>query len=238
MSRFFPALVFLIAFAGALRSAAPGAERFTGGKIEWTRLNTGSAYWNRHSDYDGELVGFIRANTSLNIDREWKATRPDDLTALCNFPFVYTDNIAPLSAAEARNLAEYLRRGGFLLIDACCASSVTPSPENFFDDQVKVLRKLFPNVRIGVLKPDHEIFSIYFKLKEFPPQVRPPLSDNGTWANRLSFPLRAVFVGDRMIGVISLSGWQCAWSVHGYNIPVANACMQMVTNIYVYAMTR
>src|SRR3954470_9412142 len=110
MPRFLPTLVLLIASAGALPGAAPKTERFIGGKIEWTRLITNSPFWNRHVNYDGELVSFIRTNTSLNIDREWKATRPSDLAALCNFPFIYTDSIAPLSDAEARNLGEYLRR--------------------------------------------------------------------------------------------------------------------------------
>jgi hypothetical protein len=232
-------IYFLLLLTGAsvLHAAKPAAaERFKGGKLDWTRLNTGTAYWNRHSEWDSTLLGFMRANTSLNIDREWHATRPADLKQLCNYPFVYADNIASVPEAGARNLAEYLRRGGFLLIDACGNSSINPNPEVFFADQIKVLRKHFPELRVGVLKPDHEVFSIYFKMTEFPPQARP--NDGGSWLDRYEFPLRAVFVGDRIVAMISLSGWQCAWAHIGGGEAAATNCMEMLTNVYIYAMTR
>lgn len=224
------------AVVAALLGATPALDRFRGGTVEWTRLDTGTPYWNRHAESDGDLLAMMREHTSLNIGREWRSTRPSDLAQLCRYPFVYTDNIVPLNAAEARNLAEYLRRGGFLLIDACLNSSINRSPDTFLENQVFVLRRQFPELQVVELLPRHEVFSIYFQMKEFPPKARP--TDGGSWLQYRDFPLRGLMVGDRMIGMLSLSGFQCAWSYHRANVPVAVSCMEMVTNIYIYAMTR
>jgi hypothetical protein len=215
--------------------AAPASAFVRSGKLEWTRLDTGTKYWDRHAEYDDELLTSMRRHTTLDIDRVWQATRPNDMEKLCSYPFVYSDNIAPLSKADAKNVAEYLRRGGFLLIDACGNSQINPDPVRFFDQQVAVLRNHFPNLRVKDLDPRHELFSIYFKMKEFPPKARP--GSGGSWLDSRDFPLRGIYVEDRMIAIISLSGLQCGWA-HYSRIPVAMECMQMVANIYVYAMTR
>ena len=38
-----------------------------------------------------------------------------------------------------------------------------------------------------------------------------------------------------MVGVICANGLHCSWD-NPIDIPLATACMQMVTNVYVYAM--
>ena len=90
---------------------------------------------------------------------------------------------------------------------------------------------MFPDFHCEELPPQHEVFSIYFKMKDFPPQAR--LRDN-TWLNGPTNPLRLLYVGDRVIGILSLSGMQCAWAVRAQD----HAPMMMVTNIYLYAITR
>jgi hypothetical protein len=240
MARVLISVLLLISVANVINAAtskvAPD-ERFRGGKVEWTRLDTGTPYWDRHSENDQALLGLMRKYSSLNISHEWKSTRADDLAELCTYPFVYSDNIAPLSEKAARNLTEYLRRGGFLLVDSCGNYQINPDPRRFFDAQIKLLRKYIPELRVVELAPEHEVFSIYFKMKEFPPRARP--GDGGSWLDvNPTFPLRAVFSGERMIAIIGLNGFQCAWSFHSANVRVASDCMQMVTNIYIYAMTR
>jgi hypothetical protein len=48
-------------------------------------------------------------------------------------------------------------------------------------------------------------------------------------------PLRLLYAGDRVIGILSLSGMQCGWSGADH---APRAFMMMVTNIYLYAITR
>jgi hypothetical protein len=69
-------------------------------------------------------------------------------------------------------------------------------------------------------------------MTKFPPQTRS--GSNPSWANGSTEPLRGVFLGDRMIAVISLSGFQCGF---GQN-PNPGEVIRMVTNIYIHAMSR
>jgi hypothetical protein len=230
-----PRLLLLLPLAGALHAATPAGERFQGGKIEWARLQTKSPYWNRHSEFEGSMLSRMRTHTSLNIDRNWRSVTALRVEDLCRFPFIYAESIMALSTVEAANLAEYLRRGGFLLIDACINVGVTPNPESFLRGHIKLLTQKFPDLRVATLPPEHEVFSIMFHMRECPPQTRTPGRNN--WANGPTLPLRGIYSGDRMIGMISLNGYQCGWA--GFGGPqTADECIQMLTNIYVYAMTR
>lgn len=211
-------------------AATPISEtdgKFRGSKVEWARLVNGSPYWNRHAESDAGVIRLMQQHTSLNVGPRWQRASARSVEEMSRFPFLYTDTLAFLRPDEAANLAEYLRRGGFILIDACRNKTINPDIQLFLRHQVEQLSGQFPDLRVGRFTEEHEIFSIYFKMHVFPPFRE---SDGQE-------PLYAVFSGTRLIGAISLNGWQCAWA--GYHTPMhAMECMQMVTNIYVYAMTR
>lgn len=217
--------------------ATPAIERVSGSTVEWTRLMTGDKYWNRHTAGDSRLLTLMRENTSLNIAREWHEVRADNLSALCGYPFVYAADIAGLPEAEGKNLAEYLKRGGFLFIDACINQDINPDPQVFFQRQVALLTKYLPELQVADVDPKHDVFSIYFRFEGGPPMTRAASS----WSMKETFPLRSLTVGKRVVGMISLSGLQCAWAGVGMasgrpRQPME--AMKMATNIYIYAMTR
>lgn len=224
-------VALLLTLTALLQAAAPG-DRGAGAKVEWARLRTGSPYWNRHSERDVQVLRQMRSETSLEIADTWHSAHADNLEELCAHPFIFAESVAPLSEPELNKVAEYLRRGGFLLIDACVAASINPDAQKFLDAQVRTLARKLPNLRVDTLKPDHEMFSVYFKMTKFPPQTRS--GTNPRWANGSTEPLRAVFLGGRMIAVISVSGFQCGF---GQN-PNPGEVIRMVTNIYIYAMSR
>jgi hypothetical protein len=224
-------VLLLLSLAGALCAAEPG-DRSLVGKVEWARLKTGSPYWNRHSERDVQVLRLMRNETSLEISDTWHSARADSLDELCAHPFIFAESVAPLSDPEVDKVAEYLRRGGFMLIDACVASSINPNAQKFLEAQIKTLSGKLPGLRVETLKPNHEVFSIYFKMTKSPPQTRS--GTNPSWANGSTEPLRGIFLGERMIGVISLSGFQCGF---GQN-PNPPEVIRMVTNIYIYAMSR
>lgn len=218
---------------GAETTGSGAGVRFSGGRVDWTRLISGSEYWNRHASTDARLLQYIRSNTPLDVAETWQATDPADLAALCAYPFVYADNLHFLAEDKAANLVEYLKRGGFVFVDFCGNVRINPRPEVFLVRQVEVLRRHLPELRVAPIPADHDMFRIYFKLDR-QPQTRP---GDSAWLDGETNPMFGLYLGRRMIGLVGLSGYQCAWSGTG---PPVNAveCMRMVTNIYLYAMTR
>jgi hypothetical protein len=206
----------------------PGIEAFQGNQFQWTRLRTSGVYWNRHASGDPALVQYLGRSTALKIDPISHSVRAESVDSLNVYPFIYCDNIAYLTATEAANLAEYLRRGGFLCIDACRNETINRSIPAFLEAQIDVFKTQFPAVRIEQLPPTHEIYSVYFKMAETPPYRKP---------THPQYPMYAVYDGSRLIATIGLTGLQCGWSESGSG-PYATECAQMMANIYVYAMTR
>lgn len=208
------------------RAAEAPRELASGSKVEWARVITRSGFWDRHTEKDPEMLARLRTMAPLNIEGGLAAAKPGQLKELCQYPFLFADNIAQLRPEEMKNIAEYLRRGGFLLIDRCAVPAVNRDPESFLKSQVAALEHEFPNAKIATLLPEDRIYSIYFKMSARPPQAHGNHS-----------PLYGVFVDDRALAVISLSGLQCAWC----SVPTfadSDETIRMVVNIYVYAMTR
>ena len=206
-----------------------------GGRVGWARLITPNNAWQRHAASDPVLSRFIRTQTSLNIDPEWYSADPAQLDQLCHYPLLFTNNLTDIqNPLHLANVAEYLRRGGFLFVDACANTTITPDPDRFLARHSETIIRLFPQAQIRMLPPDHEIYRCYFTLKETPPHSYMSDIYDPKWHRH---GLYGVFVNGQMIALLSLSGLQCGWwgAQHPNN---ATECMEMAVNIYVYAMTR
>jgi hypothetical protein len=200
-------------------------------RVEWARLITHSGFSDRHADGDAIMVDLLRSHTGLNIVPAWSSVDPGNLEELCRRPFVYADNIANLAPRESSHLAEYFRRGGFLLIDCCTNIAINPDPDQFLAQQLRVIQRDIPDARVAVLRPTHPIYSIYFSISERPPQTR-----QRGWTAQDGRPLHAVLVGDRTVAIITLNGFQCGWTSPKL-FRNATESVKMAMNIYVYAMT-
>lgn len=219
-------LLCTAALHGATPAAAPG-DRPRGGKFEWARLQTANPYWNRHANGDPALIAYLARVSPLHIDSVWHTVRATTIEALRVYPFIYCENITYMSRAEAANLAEYLRRGGFLFVDMCHNRNINSDAYAFLRDQIKFLKPLFPNLRTEEMPRTHPVYSIHFKMKETPPYW---------WTQDPQYPMYTVFDGERLIGIINLNGFQCGWSDN--TAPQGPQAAQMMVNIYVYAITR
>lgn len=216
-------------------SSAPAAsESIRAGKIEWTRLITPSPYWNRHAEADNRLLDYLATRTPLIVNPKMEYASPKSLENLCRYPFIYAHDVSSLPPEESANLAEFIKRGGFLFVDFCGNTQINPAPDIFLRNQLAVLQRHLPELRVQNLLPSHEVFSIYFKMTEFPPQTRP---GDSVWLDGPTNPMPALYLGDRMIGIIGLNGLQCGWANVG-SAEHAARCMQMIANIYIYAMSR
>lgn len=231
-------LAFIAALASAffqLQIRAADLDELRGERVGWARLRTPSMHWMRHATGDPVLMQFLRENSSLNIDPTWYVADCEKLEQMCAYPLLFSQGIHMLRTPASRsNLAEYLRRGGFLLVDSCINISITPDPDMFLLQQQRLLAEILPEARIVPLPAGHEIYRCYFQI----PDGKPPHTYYNNiyseqWAKH---GLYAIRIGSRTAGIISLSGLQCGWD--GMIAPPGHdtACMKMLVNIYIYAM--
>jgi hypothetical protein len=240
MKKYFRLLFPLVFCAGISLAAAAEKVELRGDRVGWARLKTPSEWWMRHANGDPALMKFIREHTSLNIDPTWYVAEADKLDDLCKYPLLFSQGIHVLAKTSARtNVAEYVRRGGFLLVDACCHPGATPDSEVFLAQHVQLLGEILPEARVVLLPPEHPIYRCYFEI----PDHQPPHTFYGHVYNaaKAKLGLHGIMIGSRMVGLISLSGLQCGWSPLGDIPPPVGhdlACMKMLVNLYVFAMTQ
>jgi hypothetical protein len=180
-------------------------------------------------------MNFLRDNSSLNIDPTWYIADSEKLGEMCAYPLLFSQGVAMITSPKASsNIAEYTRRGGFLLIDACINKDITPDPDAFLAQQIQFLQRFLPEARVELLPSRHSIFRCYFQI----PGGKPPHTFYNNIYNQRwdKHGLYGIWIGSRMAGLISLSGLQCGWdkmvAPAGHDV----ACMKMLVNIYVYAM--
>ena len=239
-SSFLKRLIAGAIFLPHLAALASDLDQLRGDRVGWARLKTPSPYWNRHSGSDPVLMNFFREQTTLNIDPTWYAADVNDLAEMCKYPFLFSQGVGMVTDPSARaNLAEFIRRGGFLLMDACNHHDVTPDFDDFIRDQVAFFADALPEARMVPIPSTHEIYRCYFQI----PDGRPPHTFMaGVYDERKAqHGLYSMMIGQRMVAVISVCGLQCGWdhvTAHPVVAPPGHdqACMRMLVNIYVYAM--
>lgn len=226
-----------VAFTPGLAALGNVYDNLRGDRVGWARLKTASPVWLRHSTGDPDLMRFFREQTTFNIDQKWYTADVENLDEMCKFPLLFSQSIQMVQAAASRsNLAEYVRRGGFLLVDACCNLEINPSFDDFFKQHSEALVVILPEARLQMLPPSHDIYRCFFQI----PNGRPPHTffKNIYDPHKAQFGLYGVMIGSRMAGLISLSGLQCGWDHMSAPPGHPEACMRMLVNIYIYAMTR
>jgi Domain of unknown function (DUF4159) len=226
--------------APELTSFGTDFDHLRGDRVGWARLKTANRWWKRHAGADPTLTDFFRSETALNIDPIWYAADVNRMDELCKYPLLFSQNVAVVADQPGReNVAEYIRRGGFILVDACHAIEVNPDYEEFWREQIAFYSAVLPEAQIVPLPPTHDIYRCYFQI----PDGNPPFTfmSNVYDPRKVQHRPLGVMIGSRIAGLISICGWQCGWDhVTQYPSPSPPgtdvACMRMVVNIYVYAM--
>ena len=212
----------------------PSAQ-LPGGKVEWARLKTQGPYWDRHARSDPRLLRFIRNTASLNIDPVWHAADVEDFQQMIAYPFIFSDGLHRVTDLQGiQNLREYFKRGGFIFIDSCINTDINPDPDAFLKMQITTLQRILPDARVERLPDNHEIYHNCFDMKDGLPHTFMRNIYNPAWAKH---GLYAVYSGDRLVSLISLSGLQCGWDSMNPDPEHVTKCMKMMVNIYVYAIT-
>lgn len=225
-------LVVAILASGSIVAAAAPVPR--GGRVGWARLITSESQWALHSDQDPKLAAFIRTQTSLNIDPVWYSVEPGDLDKLCAYPFVYVKDLTRVRSQRAQdNLAEYLRRGGFIFIDPCTNPFSAADTENFKRRHAELFLQLYPGSTVRELPDSHDLYRCYFTVTVDDVFSADMIRAGATKPPQLG--MLGVFSGERLIAVISTSGLECGWPQTPGRTP---GCMKLIVNSYIYAMTR
>lgn len=218
---------------------AANFDNLRGDRVGWARLKTPGEHWMRHATGDPTLMRFLREQTTLNIDPTWYVADVQSLDQMCGYPLLFSQSLVVIKETSARtHLVEYMKRGGFMLVDACCNLNVTPDHDAFLAEHVAFLKEVLPAAKVVLLPPEHEVYRCRFQM----PAGHPPHSffRNEFDARKARHGLYGIMLGERMVGIISLSGLQCGWSPMGVTPPPGQleACMKMLVNIYIYAMTQ
>lgn len=224
-----------LVLAAPLSAQVPRGNETRGERVGWARLKTPSKAWFRHAKGDPSLMLFLQENTTLNIDPTWHVADVKSIAEMSQYPLLFSQGVHMIDDPVSRaNLAEYIRRGGFLLIDACINRGITPDPNLFLEQQQKFLKEILPEARVIALPRDHPVYSTYFKIPGgLPPHTYHDNIFNEEWHKH---GLYGVFIDSHLAGLVSLSGLQCGWDhmpgPKDHNV----ACMRMLVNIYVYAI--
>ena len=205
-----------------------------GRRTGWGRLVTPNRFWNLHGEQDAALADFIRQQTHLDLDPTVYSVDPANVDELSRFPFLFTNDLAAVDSRQQDNIKEYLERGGFFYIDGCVDHRVTRSFKAFLSRQSALFAQLLPGSQAQELTPTHPIFRAYFPVEQSQLGLRDVVADDQQWKD-VPQALYGVYHQGRMISLISLQHLQCEWLTKPAKIPF---CLQQITNIYVYAMTR
>jgi len=228
-------LTLVLMLAGLALGGSDGSKSLRGDRVGWARLKTPSPWWQRHAEADPTLMQFLREQTTLNIDSIWYEADANNLAQLCRYPLLFAQDLHPIRDARGqKNVAEFVRRGGFLLVDACCNRNVTPDDDVFLRQQIEFIAAILPEARVVALPKGHAVYRCHFQISGgHPPHT---YFNNVYDPARFKHGLYGIMIGPRLAGVITLSGLQCAWA----KVPAPPyhdvTCMKMLVNIYIYAM--
>jgi hypothetical protein len=190
--------------------------------------------WHVHPHGDLNLIDTIRDQTSLNLEKKWNVADISNLDSMVQYPFLFMHaEIAPvLSANDRQNLAEYLRRGGFLFAEDCVNGyghhGSNPSNDYFFRGMATELTSLLPGAKLEPVPLDHPIFRSFYHIVVWPHLQGYP---HGPWG---------LTYNGRLVALLSPSDLHCGWTNGDvwFNPEKREAAMQMGTNIYMFAMTQ
>ena len=169
-----------------------------------------------------------------------------DSRKLFDTPFVFlcVDDQFELTKIEAKNFGEYLRKGGFAVLD-------NGTPQNEFGAPEASLRQMLrdslgSDAKFLPIPYSHPVYHCFFDFDDGPPQGSEVLKSNVTTIERLGetpnrttmykpvLYLEGITLYDRLIAIYSDKGYAKKWAATGNNEPQ----LKMGVNMVVFALTQ
>ena len=180
------------------------------------------------------LAEFLRDEAGLDVVPQYRQVRLAD-------PDLYTSPILYLAGhfdfdlpeADRKALAEHLKRGGFLIADACCGT------EPFDTALRKLLKQMFPNVELEQLPPDDPLFTgtpgFDVTTVHYSPDVaraKPELTRPELWGLKLEGRLAVVYSPYSLGCGLSGPAFDGCWSL------ASEDAKRLAANIVLAALTK
>jgi len=158
--------------AAAFDNDPPKDAQFTFARIRFHMSFEGNfgreLPWHHDFPYAEEaFTTFVKQVTNIYTAPNAYQIVDIDSPDLFKFPFAYfcEPGFLQLSDKDAKNLREYLNRGGFLMVDDFRGG-------RDLNNLIYQMKKVFPNREIMPLDVSHPIFDMFYKIESL--DVRPP----------------------------------------------------------------
>lgn len=175
----------------------------------------------------------------------------DEREEIRKYPLLFMtgENHYKLDDQQKRNLAEYVLRGGFLLMDDCVVGS---GGDFFYKSSYELLEEVFGRGAVRRIPLEHEIFHNMYDLGQtglphleqqnlvLLPGMRSPQQIGLPYMHGQNHGARGVFVEDRLAVFLSSTDLHCGWcDSHGLTFGRRNyeKAIQMGINIIMYALS-
>ena len=209
-----------------------------GGGFGFGGRRGGGSWATDYPKSDHQFLVVLRRLTNLDAFNSDHAMRLDD-PELNRYPFLYILEVGRigLSDAETKGLRDYMLKGGFVFVDDFWGDNAWYN----FEEQMRVV---LPEYRIEEMSMDHEIFKVFYEIKE--PQQMPSInhwrSGESTECGGCAIHLRGIFDENRRL--MMLIAWNTdngdAWEwAEQPDIPLkfTTFAYQLGVNSIVYAMS-
>ncbi len=169
----------------------------------------------------------------------------DDLDRLRQYPFLFmtSENAFELTDRQKQNFVDYVKAGGFLLMDDCVVGT---GGDFFYQCAYGLLENLFGRGSVRVIPREHEVFHNLYDLTATGLPWLHYMGGNHTLdpgrgaPHGLNHGARGLFLGDRLAVFLSSQDLHCGWvdsrgvewGLDGYRKSI-----QMGINIILYALT-
>jgi hypothetical protein len=205
----------------------------------------GDPDWNTSPRAMANLADYLETNTDVKVDIKHRFTMDSKDLSRLKVPLIFITGHYQLeyNKAEARNLGEYLRAGGFLLVDDSYFLRGGP-----FDMSARALIKdaLGEDAVFEKLPSEHWLYHCFFDFDG------PPAGDDiargpypGRGVQTIYQYLEAIFLEGRMVVLFSNKSLNNAWNGDWRINPVSRGGpindsrqMQFGVNILIFALTQ
>jgi hypothetical protein len=216
----------------------PYDGRFTFARIKYRGGGRGAGWAHDYPRAESHFMNIIRAITTIRPFVEAGPIVGGNIIALDD-PQLFKYPVAYLSEPggwfpnekETAGLRNYLKKGGFLIVDDFDGGQMNRDWDHFVEE----MRKVIPSARIMEIPKTHAIFDSFFKI-DFTKLVAYQTGDEPGYFGVFqdNDPRKRVMV---VINFNQDIGDYWEWSDRGFNLVPSNEAYKLGVNYLIYALT-